>query len=78
MLDLYSKLVSFALSFENIELNFDRLIDGEWTDRTVSDPVTDMIRMLQDKKDRNLTQQWAVWLIKRDPEWGIKVSSSLS
>ncbi|KAF8690330.1 hypothetical protein AX14_003009 [Amanita brunnescens Koide BX004] len=52
---------------------YSKLIDGVWTDDRVSDPISDMIRVVQDKKDRSLTQQWAVWLVKRDPDRGIKL-----
>ena len=56
-----------------LNVDIDRLIDGEWTDDRISDPISSLIQALPDKKDRNLTQQWAIWLIKRDPQRGITV-----
>ena len=45
-------------------------------DERISEPVSGVVELLQEKKDRALTQKWAVWLVKRDPEHGIKVRIS--
>ncbi|KAF8064149.1 hypothetical protein FPV67DRAFT_1503662 [Lyophyllum atratum] len=50
-----------------------KLIDGEWTDEDIKDPLSDMITLLTEKRDRALTQRWGLWLIKRDPERGLKL-----
>ena len=33
--------------------------------------------LLAAQKDRSLTQHWALWMIKRDPERGLKVRSAV-
>ena len=33
-----------------------------------------MINLLTEKRDKALTQRWGIWLTKRDPERGLKVS----
>ena len=52
------------------------MIDGEWLDEDIKNPLFDMISLLTEKKDRALTQQWGLWLTKRDPEQGLKASLS--
>lgn len=37
-------------------------------DKHVTDPISSMLTFLADKRDRNLTQQWVIWLTKHDPE----------
>lgn len=37
-----------------------------------------MFSLLIEKKDRKLSQQWGVWLTKRDPESALKVSMIIS
>ena len=54
-----------------------RLATGEWTDPDVEDPLTKMFTFLSEKKDRNLIQQWGVWLTKQDSERAIKLLTSL-
>lgn len=39
----------------------------------IKDPLSDMIRLLNEKKDTALIRKWGVWLLKRDPERGLKV-----
>lgn len=51
-----------------------RLIDGQWSDDDIKDPQTQMVSLLSEKRDRALTQRWAIWLTKRDPESGLKAS----
>jgi hypothetical protein len=48
-------------------------VDGEWTDDEITDPLTKMITLLNEKRDRTLIQKWGLWLTKRDPERGLKV-----
>ena len=55
-----------------------RLVDGEWTDDDIHDPLSNMITLLNEKRDRALTQKWGIWITKRDPERGLKVNPSLT
>jgi hypothetical protein len=55
-----------------------RLVDGEWTDDDIHDPISNMVTLLNEKRDRALTQKWGIWLTKRDPERGLKVNPSLT
>lgn len=50
-----------------------RLIEGEWTDEEIVDPLSQMIALLTEKRDRTLTQQWGIWLVKRDADRALKV-----
>ncbi|KAK0458932.1 uncharacterized protein EV420DRAFT_1541370 [Desarmillaria tabescens] len=53
-----------------------KLIEGEWKDDDITDPLSDMITLLTEKKDRQLIQQWGIWLTKIDPEQGLKLLTS--
>ncbi|KAF8635349.1 hypothetical protein AX17_003940 [Amanita inopinata Kibby_2008] len=57
---------------KRVEL-FSKLIDGDWTDERIVDPISELVGVLQEKKDRALTQKWAVWLMKTDPARGVKL-----
>ncbi|KAJ7598879.1 hypothetical protein C8J56DRAFT_1157947 [Mycena floridula] len=50
-----------------------KIIDGEWTDEDIKDPITNMVSLLTEKKDRALTQTWAIWLTNRAPETALKL-----
>ncbi|RDB17168.1 Transforming growth factor-beta receptor-associated protein 1 [Hypsizygus marmoreus] len=50
-----------------------KLVEGEWTDEDIKDPLSDMMALLNEKRDRSLTQKWGLWLTKRDPENGLKL-----
>lgn len=50
-------------------------MDGEWSEDDVKDPLSDIINFLTEKRDKKLTQQWGIWLTKRDPTRAMKVSS---
>ncbi|KAG6827884.1 hypothetical protein H0H92_010093 [Tricholoma furcatifolium] len=50
-----------------------KLIDGVWTDEHIPDPLSNMMALLTEKRDRALTQQWGLWLIKRDLERGLQL-----
>jgi hypothetical protein len=54
-------------------LRVQRLVDGEWVDDAVEDPLSSMFELLTRKRDRSLVGEWAVWLTKRDPERALKV-----
>jgi len=51
-------------------------VDGDWLDEDIKDPIADMISLLNEKKNRSLTQKWGLWLTKRDPDRGLKVNTS--
>jgi hypothetical protein len=52
---------------------FCRLVEGEWTDPEIPDPLSDMFALLTARRDRALTQQWGVWLAGKDTERALKV-----
>ena len=54
---------------------FPRLVDGEWSDDDIVDPLSQIINFLSDKRDKALSQRWGLWLTKRDPDRGLKVPS---
>ena len=53
--------------------NSPRLVDGEWSDEDVIDPLTEMFTILTEKRDRALTQRWGVWLTRKDSHRALKV-----
>ena len=64
-----------SLKVQELGLSELRLIDGEWTDETINDPLSEMVNLLVEKRDRTLSQQWGIWLVKRNQERGLKVWS---
>ncbi|KAH9918038.1 hypothetical protein B0H21DRAFT_847492 [Amylocystis lapponica] len=62
---------------EKLLETWSKLIDGAWTDSTVQDPLSSMFTLLSEKRDRTLTQQWGIWLTKRDTERALKLLTSL-
>jgi hypothetical protein len=50
-----------------------RVVEGEWTDPEIPDPLSDMFALLTARRDRALTQQWGVWLAGKDTERALKV-----
>ena len=56
---------------------FCRLVEGEWTDPEMADPLSDMFALLNARRDRALTQQWGVWLAGKDTERALKVGPNL-
>jgi vacuolar protein sorting-associated protein 3 len=77
LLVTWSKCV---LHFRNYFLswltNLRRLVDGQWTDDDIGDPLSSMLNLLTEKRDRALTKRWSIWLTKRDPERALKVCLS--
>ncbi|TFY60724.1 hypothetical protein EVJ58_g4965 [Rhodofomes roseus] len=55
-----------------------KLVDGEWKDDEVKDPLGSMFALLGERRDRTLIQQWSIWLTKRDPDRTLKLLTSLS
>ena len=54
-----------------------KLVDGEWKDAEVQDPLTRIFDLLSEKKGRTLIQNWIGWLVKKDSERALKVSGSV-
>ncbi|KIM35684.1 hypothetical protein M413DRAFT_326838 [Hebeloma cylindrosporum] len=50
-----------------------KIIEGQWSDEDIKDPLSQMITMLTEKRDKALTQRWGIWLTKIDPEKGLKL-----
>lgn len=78
LLEAWSKYVCLLLSFSHvrscrIDDDFCRLVEGEWTDPDISDPLSDMFALLTARRDRALTQVWGVWLAGKDTERALKV-----
>ncbi|KAJ7109430.1 hypothetical protein C8R44DRAFT_802494 [Mycena epipterygia] len=58
---------------ENLLQVWAKLVEGEWTDDDIRDPIEDMLSLLTNSKNRALTQKWGLWLTRRDPERGIRL-----
>ncbi|TEB34039.1 hypothetical protein FA13DRAFT_1626310 [Coprinellus micaceus] len=54
-----------------------KVVEGEWVDPDIPEPLLQMVSLLTQKRDKALTQRWAIWLTKRDPEAGIKLLTTL-
>lgn len=52
-----------------------KLVEGQWHDEDIKDPLSEIITLVTTKRDRTLTQKWGLWLTKIDPSRGLKVSS---
>ncbi|KAI1785956.1 hypothetical protein LXA43DRAFT_1035560 [Ganoderma leucocontextum] len=50
-----------------------KLVDGQWTDPDVQDPLSRIFDLLSEKKDRTLIQKWVGWLVKKDSERALKL-----
>ncbi|KAH9962835.1 hypothetical protein BC827DRAFT_1129633 [Russula dissimulans] len=55
-----------------------KLVEGEWTDDEIPDPLSDMFALLTARRDRSSTQRWGVWLAAKDSERAIKLITTLS
>ena len=49
------------------------LVDGIWSDPDIKNPLGNIIELLRKTSDRALAQRWAVWLIGKDEDEGLKV-----
>ncbi|KAJ7235454.1 hypothetical protein B0H12DRAFT_1141579 [Mycena haematopus] len=58
---------------ENLLQVWAKLVEGEWSDEDIKDPIEDMLQLLGNSKNRVLTQKWGLWLTRRDPERGIRL-----
>ncbi|THH17699.1 hypothetical protein EW146_g3170 [Bondarzewia mesenterica] len=50
-----------------------KLAEEEWTDADIPDPLSKMFTFLAERRNRQLTQQWGIWLTKKDSERALKV-----
>ena len=50
-----------------------KLVDGDWQDPEVQDPLTRIFDLLSDRKDRTLIHRWTAWLVKKDADRALKV-----
>ncbi|KAI0064243.1 hypothetical protein BV25DRAFT_1823215 [Artomyces pyxidatus] len=50
-----------------------KLVDGQWTDTDIPDPLSNMFTLLAEKRNRPLTQKWGIWLTKKDAERALKL-----
>ena len=50
-----------------------KLVDGEWTDSQVQDPLTRIFELLSGKRDRSPIQRWVPWLVRKDSDRALKV-----
>ncbi|KAI0754157.1 hypothetical protein C8Q80DRAFT_1216335 [Daedaleopsis nitida] len=50
-----------------------KLVDGEWTDASVQNPLDRIFHLLSDRKDRSLIQRWMAWLVKKDSDRALKL-----
>ncbi|KAN0136305.1 hypothetical protein V8E53_005910 [Lactarius tabidus] len=66
---VYSKLGDDAALLEA----WSKVVEGEWTDPEIPDPLSDMFALLTARRDRALTQQWGVWLAGKDTERALKL-----
>ena len=55
-----------------------KLVDGEFRDPEVQDPLTRIFDLLTEKKDKGLIQRWTPWLVKKDSDRALKVGLSRS
>ena len=78
LLEIWSKCVTSLRCFREgltKDVLLSRLVDGEWTENDIQDPLGQMMALLSQSRDRGLVQRWGLWLIKRDPAAGLKVRS---
>jgi hypothetical protein len=80
LLEIWSKCAGFSSTsisaFVPLSHNSNRrLVEGEWTDPEILDPLSDMFALLTARRNRALTQQWGVWLAGKDTERALKVGA---
>jgi vacuolar protein sorting-associated protein 3 len=79
LLDVWSKCVTFRCISLFLTIYIDhfckicRLVEGEWTDPEIPDPLSAMFALLTERRNRPLTQQWGIWLAGKDAERALKV-----
>ena len=75
LLEVWSKCVdSSHASHASAAYDWNRrLVEGEWTDPEIPDPLSDMFALLTARCNRALIQQWGVWLAGKDAERALNV-----
>jgi hypothetical protein len=74
LLEVWSKCVGTPLRLCSRSHNLNRrLVEGEWADPGIPDPLSDMFALLTARRNRALTQQWGIWLAGKDAERALKV-----
>ena len=74
-LDLWSKYVVYLSRFDRTlnRVCGNRIVDGQWSDDDIPDPLTNMFVLLGKHRDRRLIQKWAGWLTSKDWTRAVKV-----
>ncbi|KAF9530289.1 hypothetical protein CPB83DRAFT_868731 [Crepidotus variabilis] len=49
------------------------LVDGKWTDEDIKDPLANILNLLSEKRDKSLSQRWGIWMLKHNPDQGLKL-----
>ena len=76
---MYGQSTPFPLRIpSSTHSRFSRLVAGEVIDEDVHDPLESMFTYLTEKKDKDLIQEWGVWLLKWDSERAMKVHKQTS
>ena len=79
LLNVWSKYAFFLRVYLARPISrFARLVAGEVIDEDVHDPLESMFTYLTEKKDKDLIQEWGVWLLKWDSERAMKVHKQTS
>ncbi|KAG8883192.1 hypothetical protein FRB99_004611, partial [Tulasnella sp. 403] len=52
---------------------FSKVVDGDWADPLLPNPLPRVIDILNNCKDRILVQRYGIWLVKHDPAAGLKL-----
>ncbi|KAG9013429.1 hypothetical protein FRB90_006050 [Tulasnella sp. 427] len=50
-----------------------KVVDGEWKDPALANPLPRIKELLLETKDRVLVQRYGIWLIKHDPEASLRL-----
>ncbi|KAG8903936.1 hypothetical protein FRC01_008933 [Tulasnella sp. 417] len=50
-----------------------KVVDGEWKDPALANPLPRIKDLLMETKDRVLVQRYGIWLIRHDPEASLKL-----
>jgi hypothetical protein len=52
---------------------FSRMVDGEWTEPDITNPLDLIFLLMRETKDESLLPKWRVWLVTKDVERGMEV-----
>lgn len=72
LLHTWSKLVStphsgclFDSYIQSFTLN--RIVEGEWKDPSVTNPLGEIIQLLSTSRNRDIVQRYGLWLARQEP-----------